>query len=105
LEYVEHSTAVRACSGSVLNLTWDLVRVVGSEMVRDACDCQRQLALEDESELLVRVAVRGDGRVRLELEQVEHRAVPKEGLHPYPGRELAAAVACEGKQLHGRLLL
>ena len=45
-----------------------------AELVRDAVDHERLHSLEDEAELLVRMAVEGDGRAGLELDDVQHRS-------------------------------
>ena len=47
--------------------------------MRDAVDDERLHASQDDSELFVLVAVQGHGRARLELDQVQHRAVAEEG--------------------------
>src|SRR5207253_1161661 len=89
LEDVEDSAAHAVlCPGRVRDATGDLVAVAGAQAVLHAVDREQELAVDDEPELLVRVAVLGDARARLEVEQVEHRSVAEERAHAHAPREL-----------------
>src|SRR5712691_5730009 len=82
MEDVEHSAGAPLRPGRVGNAAWDLVAVPGGEPVLDAGDPQHEHSVDDESELLVLVAVLVDDRPLLELEHVQHHGVTEQRLHP-----------------------
>ena len=69
------------------------------ELVRDAVDHERLHPLEDDPELLVRMAVPRHDRVRLEADQVEHRVLAEERLPAHTGRELEGPNRVESGEL------
>jgi 2-iminobutanoate/2-iminopropanoate deaminase len=77
------------------------------ELVRDAVDDERLHPAQDDSELLVLVAVQGHRRARLELDQVEHRALAEERPPTDARRELECAdlVEMHELRLHDRLII
>ena len=83
----------------MLDASWQDVRLERAELVRDAVDDQRLHALEHDPELLVRMAVEGDGRARLEADEVQHRISAEQGLARYTGRELERAYRVETYEL------
>ena len=70
-----------------------------AELVRDALDDERLHAFEHDPELLVRVAVEGDGRAGLEANEVQHRVGAEQGLARHTGRELERAHCVETYEL------
>ena len=69
------------------------------EFVRLALDDQSLHPLEDEAELLVRVAVERHGRARLEADQVQHRPFAEERLSRHALGELERADGVEANEL------
>jgi succinate-semialdehyde dehydrogenase/glutarate-semialdehyde dehydrogenase len=67
--------------------------------VRDAVDDERLHAFEHDPELLVRMAVEGDGRARLEADEVQHRIGAEQGLAGDTGGELECAHRVETCEL------
>ncbi len=67
--------------------------------MRDAVDDERLHAFEHDPELLVRMAVEGDGRARLEADEVQHRIGAEQGLAGDTGGELECAHRVETCEL------
>ena len=78
-----------------------------AELVGDVVDDQRLHAPEHDPELLVLVAVEGHRRARLELDQVQHRALAEERPTADAGRELERADVVEADELglHGSIIV
>jgi hypothetical protein len=72
----------------MLDAAGDRVAVHRPHLVRFAVDHERLHALEHDPELFVLVAVQWDGRARLELDHVEHRALTEERAAGNAGGEL-----------------
>ena len=72
----------------MLDAARDHVAVHRPQLVRLAVDHERLHALEHDPELLVLVAVQRNGRARLELDHVEHRALAEERPAGDAGGEL-----------------
>ncbi len=66
-----------------------------AEFVRLAVDHERLHSAQHDPQLLVRVAMERNGRARLELDEVDHRAVAEEGSPAHTRRELERANAVE----------
>jgi 2-iminobutanoate/2-iminopropanoate deaminase len=79
-----------------------------SELVWNAVDDKGLHPSQDDSELLVLVAVQGHGRARLELDQVQHRALAEQRPPADAFRELEGADIVEVHELrldHRRIIL
>jgi 2-iminobutanoate/2-iminopropanoate deaminase len=78
-----------------------------TQLVRDAVDDERLHPAQDDSELLVLVAVQGHGRARLELDQVQHRAVAEQRAPADACCELERTdlVEMHELRLHDRLII
>jgi 2-iminobutanoate/2-iminopropanoate deaminase len=79
-----------------------------SELVGNAVDDERLHSPQDDSELLVLVAVQGHGRARLELDEVQHRAFAEQRAPADACRELEWADVVEVHELrlgHRRIIL
>jgi succinate-semialdehyde dehydrogenase / glutarate-semialdehyde dehydrogenase len=72
----------------VLDAAGKHVRLQRAELVGDALDDERLHPLEDDPELLVRVAVQRHDSARLEADEVEHRAASEQGLPRHACGEL-----------------
>jgi 2-iminobutanoate/2-iminopropanoate deaminase len=70
-----------------------------SELVWNAVDDQRLHSPQDDSELLVLMAVQRHGRPRLELDQVQHRALAEQRSPADPFRQLERADTVEVHEL------
>ena len=103
-EDVEHESAVRTAERGVLDPARKHVCLERLELVRHALDDERLHALEDDPELLVRMAVERDGRAGLEADQVQHRAVSEERPTADPGSELERARGVEPDELRFHVL-
>ena len=75
------------------------VRLERAELVCDTLDDERLHPLEDDAELLVRMAVQRYGRVRLEADQVQHRALTEERPSAHALGELEGADGVESDEL------
>jgi 2-iminobutanoate/2-iminopropanoate deaminase len=62
----------------VLHSAWEDIALQRPELVRDAVDDERLHASEDDSKLLVLVVVQRHRRARVELDQVQHRALAEQ---------------------------
>jgi 2-iminobutanoate/2-iminopropanoate deaminase len=73
------------------------------ELVRHSVDDESLHPAQDDPELLVLVAVQRHGRVRLELDQVQHRALSEQGPAAHARREVERADGGEVDELrlHG----
>ena len=67
--------------------------------MRDAVDDERLHAFEHDPELLVRMAVEGDGRAGLEANEVQHRGRAEQELAGHTGRELERTHRVETHEL------
>jgi reactive intermediate/imine deaminase len=67
--------------------------------VRFPVDYERLHPAQDDAELLVLVAVQRHGRTRLELDQVQHRALAEQRASAHPGRQLEGAHIVEVDEL------
>ena len=78
-----------------------------TKLVRDAVDDERLHASQDDSELLVLVAVERHRRARLELDQVQHRALAEERPPADARSELECPdiVEMHELRLHDRLII
>jgi succinate-semialdehyde dehydrogenase/glutarate-semialdehyde dehydrogenase len=74
------------------------------ELVRDAGDHERLHALEDDPELLVRMAVERHDGAGLEADEVEHRSFAEERLPTHPRRQVERANAFELHELRFHVL-
>ncbi len=75
--------------------------------VRDAVDDECLHALEDDAELLVRMAVEGHGRAGLEADEVEHRGLAKQRPSAHARRQLEGTHGVEACELriHGSIIV
>jgi succinate-semialdehyde dehydrogenase / glutarate-semialdehyde dehydrogenase len=81
----------------VLDASGDDVGLQRAELVRDAVDDERLHSLENDAELLVRMAVQGHGGAGLETDEVQHRSLTEQRLPRHAGGELEGA---NGVELH-----
>ena len=77
-EDVEHERSVGPAVRRMLDAAWKDVGLERLQLVRDPVDDERLHALEDDPELLVRMAVQRHGRAGLEADEVQHRSVAEE---------------------------
>jgi 2-iminobutanoate/2-iminopropanoate deaminase len=91
----------------VLHSAREDVALQRSELMRDAVDDERLHPSQDNSELFVLVAVQRYGRSRLELDQVQHRALAEQRSPGYACRELEGTdiVEMHELRLHDRLII
>ena len=75
------------------------VRLERLELVRDSVDDERLHPLEDDPQLLVRVAVHGHGRAGFEADEIQHRPLAEERPAAYARRELERADFVESNEL------
>jgi 2-iminobutanoate/2-iminopropanoate deaminase len=83
----------------VLDAAGENVALHWAELVRFSVDDERLHPAQDDAELLVLVAVQRYGRTRLELDQVQHRALAEEWAPTHPGRQLEGAHIVEADEL------
>jgi 2-iminobutanoate/2-iminopropanoate deaminase len=83
----------------VLDATGENVALHRAELVRFPVDDERLHPAQDDAELFVFVTVQRHGRTRLELDQVQHRALAEQRASAYPGRQLEGAHIIEVDEL------
>jgi succinate-semialdehyde dehydrogenase/glutarate-semialdehyde dehydrogenase len=83
----------------VLDAAWKHVRLERPELVRDAFHHEGLHPFEHDAELLVRVAVQRHGRVRLEPDQVQHRAFAEQRPPDYTLGQLEGADGAQADEL------
>jgi succinate-semialdehyde dehydrogenase/glutarate-semialdehyde dehydrogenase len=83
----------------VLDAARKHVRLEWPELVRDAFHDERLHPFEHDAELLVRVAVQWHGRVRLEPDQVQHRAFAEQRPPDYTLGQLEGADGAQADEL------
>jgi 2-iminobutanoate/2-iminopropanoate deaminase len=106
-EDVENEGTVGSAVRGVLHAPGEHVALQRSQLVWDAVDDQCLHPSEDDPELLVLVAVQRHGRAGLELDQVQHRPLAKEGTSADSFRQLECAdlVEVHELRLHQRLII
>lgn len=83
----------------MLDATGENVALHRAELVRFPVDDERLHPAQDDAELLVVVAVQRHGRTRLELDQVQHRALAEQRTPAHPRRQLEGAHIVEADEL------
>jgi len=83
----------------VLDLAREHVRLQRSQLVSNARDDERLHPLEDEAELLVRMAMERHRRTGLEADQVQHRPLAEQRLSRYACGELECTQRVEANEL------
>jgi succinate-semialdehyde dehydrogenase/glutarate-semialdehyde dehydrogenase len=83
----------------VLDTARENVSLERAELVRNTVDDERLHPLEHDPELLVRMAVQGHGRSRLEANEIEHRTLSEERLPRHSGCELEGADRVQANEL------
>jgi 2-iminobutanoate/2-iminopropanoate deaminase len=84
------------------------IALEGSKLVWNPVHDERLHPAQDDSELLVLVAVQGHGRTGLELDQVQHRAFAEQRASAYARRQVEGADIVEVHKLrlcHGLIIL
>ena len=103
-EHVEDERSLRAAVRRVLDPARSHVRLERTELVRLALDDEPEHALEDDAELLVRVAVGRHGRAGLEPDEVEHRPIPEERPRVHALGQLEASDRIQADELRRHAL-
>jgi 2-iminobutanoate/2-iminopropanoate deaminase len=83
----------------VLDTAGENVALQRAELVRFPVDDERLHPAQDDAELLVLVTVQGHGGARLELDQVQHRALAEEWAPAHTRRQLEGAHIVEAHEL------
>ena len=83
----------------MLDLAREHVRLQRSQLVSNARDDERLHPLEDEAELLVRMAMERHRRTGLEADQVQHRPLAEQRLSRYACGELECTQRVEANEL------
>jgi 2-iminobutanoate/2-iminopropanoate deaminase len=89
----------------VLNAAREHVPLQRAELVRFSVDDERLHPAQDDAELLVLVAVQRHRGARLELDQVQHRALAEQRASAHPGRQLEGSHIIEADELRLHLPL
>jgi 2-iminobutanoate/2-iminopropanoate deaminase len=89
----------------VLDAARENVSLQRAELVRFPGDDERLHPAQDDAELLVLVAVQRHRGSRLELDQVQHRALAEQRSSAHPGRQLEGAHIVEADELRLHLPL
>jgi 2-iminobutanoate/2-iminopropanoate deaminase len=92
----------------VLHSSGQHIALERSELVGNAVDDKRLHSTQDDPELFVLVAVQGNGRAGLELDQVQHRAFAEQRAPADASRKLEGADVVEVHELrlgHRRIIL
>jgi 2-iminobutanoate/2-iminopropanoate deaminase len=91
----------------VLDAAGENVPLQWAELVRFPVDDERLHPAQNDAELLVLVAVQRHGRTRLELDQVQHRALAEQRASAHPGRQLEGThiVEADELRLHGQPII
>jgi 2-iminobutanoate/2-iminopropanoate deaminase len=89
----------------VLDAAREHVPLQRAELVRFSVDDERLHPAQDDAELLVLVAVQRHRGARLELDQVQHRALAEQRASAHPGRQLEGSHIIEADELRLHLPL
>ena len=91
----------------MLDAARENVALQWAELVRFPVDDERLHPAQDDAELLVLVAVQRHGGARLELDQIQHRALAEQRAPAHPGRQLEGAhiVEADELRLHGQPII
>jgi 2-iminobutanoate/2-iminopropanoate deaminase len=89
----------------MLDAAGENVALHWAELVRFSVDDERLHPAQDDAELLVLVAVQRHRGARLELDQVQHRALAEQRASAHPGRQLEGSHIIEADELRLHLPL